>query len=164
MIEGLIPEIITFIPVVKNKFGLDSTGVKKNNTKMFAPRIYGHYLKLKKVHDIMFSMTVILCLCGTLLASWCCKIERKSRYIARQNPLLCLACLQNTHKNSIVSPREITNDPASLVFETVETIMWKLPVASQLPRLSQNFFKWLRRSGRSYGNQAWAYLAWVACS
>ena len=51
------------------------------------------------------------------------------KQIAGQNPLLCLACLQNTRKNSIVSPRDIADDPASLVFEAVETIMWKLPVA-----------------------------------
>ena len=48
-----IPEIITFNPVVKNAFSLDSTGVEKNNTKMFA---YGHYLKLEKVHYITFAM------------------------------------------------------------------------------------------------------------
>ena len=56
--------------------------------------------------------------------------NREEKQIAGQNrPLLCLACLQNTHKNSIVSPRDIADDPASLVFEAVETIMWKLPVA-----------------------------------
>ena len=54
--------------------------------------------------------------------------NREEKQIAGQNPLLCLACLQNTRKNSIVSPRDITDDPASLVFEAVETIMWKLPV------------------------------------
>ena len=37
--------------------------------------------------------------------------------------------LQNMRKNSIVSPRDIADDPVSLVFEAVETIMWKLPVA-----------------------------------
>ena len=37
--------------------------------------------------------------------------------------------LQNMHKNSIVSPRDIADDPVSLVFEAVETIMWKLPGA-----------------------------------
>ena len=55
--------------------------------------------------------------------------NREEKQIAGQNPLLCLACLQNTHKNSIVSPRDIADDPASLVFEAVEMIMWKLPVA-----------------------------------
>ena len=45
-----IPEILTFIPVIKNKFGLDGAEVEKNNTKMFA-RIR-RYLKL----DIKFSM------------------------------------------------------------------------------------------------------------
>ena len=54
--------------------------------------------------------------------------NREEKQIAGQNPLLCLACLQNTRKNSIVSPRDIADDPASLVFEAVETIMWKLPV------------------------------------
>ena len=55
--------------------------------------------------------------------------NREEKQIARQNPLLCLACLQNMRKNSIFSPRDIADDPASLVFEAVETIMWKLPVA-----------------------------------
>ena len=55
--------------------------------------------------------------------------NREEKQIARQNPLLCLACLQSMRKNSIVSPRDIADDPASLVFEAVETIMWKLPVA-----------------------------------
>ena len=54
--------------------------------------------------------------------------NREEKQIAGQNPLLCLACLQNTRKNSIVSPRDIADDPASLVFEAVETIMWKQPV------------------------------------
>ena len=35
-----IPEVITFIPVIENKFGLDGAEVeKKNNAKMFAPRM-----------------------------------------------------------------------------------------------------------------------------
>ena len=55
--------------------------------------------------------------------------NREEKQIVGQNPLLCLACLQNTRKNSIVSPRDIADNPASLVFEAVETIMWKLPVA-----------------------------------
>ena len=54
--------------------------------------------------------------------------NREEKQIEGQNPLLCLACLQNTRKNSIVSPRDIADDPASLVFEAVETIMGKLPV------------------------------------
>ena len=35
-IEGYPLEIITIIPVIANKFGLDATEVEKNNTKMFA--------------------------------------------------------------------------------------------------------------------------------
>ena len=61
--------------------------------------------------------------------------NREEKQIARQIPLLCLACFQNTQKNSIVSPRDIADDPASLVFEAVETIMWKLPVTSRPDRL-----------------------------
>ena len=57
--------------------------------------------------------------------------NREEKQIARRNPLLYLACLQNTRKNSIVSPRDIADDPASLVFEAVEMIMWKLPVTSR---------------------------------
>ena len=40
-----------------------------------------------------------------------------------------MACLQNTLKNSIVWPRDITDDPTSLAFEAIETITWKLPIA-----------------------------------
>ena len=35
-IEGYPLEIITIIPVIENKFGLDDTEVEKNDTKMFA--------------------------------------------------------------------------------------------------------------------------------
>ena len=35
-IEGYPLEIITIIPVIENKFGLDATEVEKNDTKMFA--------------------------------------------------------------------------------------------------------------------------------
>ena len=34
-----IPEIITIIPVIENKFDLDAAEVAKKSTKMFAPRI-----------------------------------------------------------------------------------------------------------------------------
>ena len=61
--------------------------------------------------------------------------NREEKQVARQNPLLCLACFQNTRKNSIVSPRDIADDPASLVFEAVERILWKLPVTSRPDRL-----------------------------
>ena len=33
-----IPEILTFIPVIKNKFDLDGAEVEKNNTKMLQNR------------------------------------------------------------------------------------------------------------------------------
>ena len=50
----VIPEILTFIPVIKNKFGLDGAEVEKNNTKMFARMRC--YLKLEQVCDIKFSI------------------------------------------------------------------------------------------------------------
>ena len=49
-----VPEILTFIPVIKNIFGLDGAEVEKNNTKIFAHIRY--YLKLEKVCDIKFSI------------------------------------------------------------------------------------------------------------
>ena len=49
-----IPKILTLIPVIKNKFGLNGAEVEKNNTKMFA--CIRCYLKLEKVCDIKFSM------------------------------------------------------------------------------------------------------------
>ena len=45
--QRLIPEVITFIPVIENKFGPDGAEAKKI--------IHGGYLKLEKVHDIKFS-------------------------------------------------------------------------------------------------------------
>ena len=50
--------------------------------------------------------------------------------------------LQNTRKNSIVSPRDIVDDPASLAFdcfEAIETIMWKLPIAPVVRIVSKYF-------------------------
>ena len=46
--------------------------------------------------------------------------NQEEKWIARQNPLLCFVwlVLQNTHKNSIVSPRDIADDPTSLVLSS----------------------------------------------
>ena len=64
---------------------------------------------------------------GTLVASRRRKIERKSisqgpRFALRLNASLCLVCLRDRRKNSNVWPRNIADDPASLVVEAIETI------------------------------------------
>ena len=58
-----------------------------------------------------------------------------------------MACLQNTRKNSVVWPRDITDDPPSLAFEAIETIIilggwtiiWKLPIAPVVRIVSKYF-------------------------
>ena len=50
-----------------------------------------------------------------------------------------MACLQNTRKNSIVWTRDIADDPASLAFEPIETIIWKLPIAPVVWIVSKYF-------------------------
>ena len=52
------------------------------------------------------------------------------------------------YKNSIVWPRDLADEPASLVFEVIETFIWKLPIVPVV-RIVSKFFKWL---GRLYGN------------
>ena len=44
-----------------------------------------------------------------------------------RNPHICLACFGRTCKTSVVIPRNITDDCASLVFEAIETIISKPP-------------------------------------
>ena len=48
-----IPEIISFIPVIENKFGLD--GAKSKKIIQNVRTAYRRYLKLEKVRDIKFS-------------------------------------------------------------------------------------------------------------
>ena len=50
-----------------------------------------------------------------------------------------MACLQNMHKNSIVWPRDIADNPVSLAFEASETIIWKLPIAPVVQIISKYF-------------------------
>ena len=57
-----------------------------------------------------------------------------------------MACLQNTRKNSIVWPRDIADDPASLAFEAIETIIWKLPIAPVV-RIVSKYFETTRAIG-----------------
>ena len=42
-------------------------------------------------------------------------------------------------KNAIVWPRDIADDPASLAFEVIEMIIWKLPIAPVLQIVSKYF-------------------------
>ena len=50
-----------------------------------------------------------------------------------------MSCLQSTRKNSIVWPRDIADDPASLAFEAIKTIIWKLPIAPVVRIVSKYF-------------------------
>ena len=50
-----------------------------------------------------------------------------------------MACLQKTRKNFIVWPKDIAVDPASLAFEAIETIIWKLPIAPVVRIVSKYF-------------------------
>ena len=80
----------------------------------------------------------------SFLASRCRKIKRKSRYQGTKFALrikssIYVACLQITRKNSIVQPRDIADDPASLAFEAIETIIWKLPIALVVRIISKYF-------------------------
>ena len=50
-----------------------------------------------------------------------------------------MACLRNEHKNSIVWPRDIADDPASLIFEAMETIIWKLTIVTVVQIVSKFF-------------------------
>ena len=49
---------------------------------------------------------------------------------------------------SIVAPRDIADDPTSLVLEAIETIVWKLPIVPVVWIVSK-FFGQLGRSGKS---------------
>ena len=73
------------------------------------------------------------------------QIKRKSRYQGTRFALrikssIYVACLQNTRKNSIVWPTGIADDPASLAFEPIETIIWKLPIAP-VARIVSKYFE-----------------------
>ena len=64
------------------------------------------------------------------MSSQCRKIKRKSRYqgtrLALRIKIVHLCGLFAKHaQNSIVWPRDIADDPASLAFEAIETIIWK---------------------------------------
>ena len=52
---------------------------------------------------------------------------------------ICLACLRRTCKTSVVIPRNITDDSASLVFEAIETIIPKPPTVPVV-RIVPKFF------------------------
>ena len=72
-----IPEVITFIPVIENKFGPDGAEAEKIIHKC-SQRVWGLFeIRESPWHQVFEE---ILCLRGTLLASQCRKIKRKSRY------------------------------------------------------------------------------------
>lgn len=76
-----IPEIITYIPVIDNKFGLDSTEVKKIIQKCPHSVLPLFETRESPWHQVL---DVILCLRGTLLVSqdaakWREKVVNKAR-------------------------------------------------------------------------------------
>ena len=74
---GTIPEIITFIPIIENKFGPDGAEAEKIIHKC-SQRVWGLFeIRESPWHQVFEE---ILCLRGTLLASQCRKIKRKSKY------------------------------------------------------------------------------------
>ena len=73
----IVPEVITFIPVIENKFGPDGAEAQKIIHKC-SQRVWGLFeIRESPWHQVFEE---ILCLRGTLLASQCRKIKRKSRY------------------------------------------------------------------------------------
>ena len=72
-----IPEVITLFPVIENKFGPDGAEAEKIIHKC-SQRVWGLFeIRESPWHQVFEE---ILCLRGTLLASQCRKIKRKSRY------------------------------------------------------------------------------------
>ena len=89
-------------------------------------------------------LDLILCLRGILLACYAAKSRERADSKARgslsdYNAPLCLDCLLNTRKNSTVRPRDFADDHAPLVFEAIETIIWKLPIAPVVRIFSKYF-------------------------
>ena len=77
---------------------------------------------------------------GTLLASQCRKIKRKTqipryevRFTNKNHPFMWLVC--KTREKFYC----IADDPASLVFEAIETIIWKLTIAPVVRIVSKYF-------------------------
>ena len=77
---------------------------------------------------------------GTLLVSQCCKIKRKSRYqgtrFVLRIKIIHLCGLFAKHSQKFYC---IADDPASLAFEAIETIIWKLPIAPVVRIVSKYF-------------------------
>jgi len=75
-----IPEVITFNPVIENKFGPNGAEAEKIIHKC-SLRVWGLFeIRESPWHQVFEE---IVCLRGTLLASQCRKIKRKSRYGTR---------------------------------------------------------------------------------
>ena len=69
-------------------------------------------------------------------------------------------------KRERLGTRLMADDYASLIFEAIETIIWKLPIVSVV-LIVTNFFETTgrsERSGRSYGNKALANKQLCTCS
>ena len=103
------------------------------------------------------SFEEILCLRGTLLASQCFKIKRKSRYQGTRFILrikiihLCLVCkarakiLLSDPETSLTTPRLLPLRRSRRSYGNYQS--------PQSSGSSRNILKRLGRSGRSYGNQ-----------
>ena len=132
----------TIIPVIENNFGPDGAEAKKVIHKC-SQRVWGLFEIGESPWNQVFEE--MLCLRGTLLVSQCRKIKRKSRYQVTRFTLrikiihLCGLFAKHARKNSIVWPRDIADDPASLAFEAIETIKWKPPIAPVVRIVSKYF-------------------------
>ena len=134
--------IRTIIPVIENNFGPDGAEATKVIHKC-SQCVWGLFEIGESPWNQVFEE--ILCLRGTLLVSQCRKIKRKSRYQVTRFTLrikiihLCGLFAKHARKNSIVWPRDIADDPASLAFEAIEKIILKLAIVSVLRIVSKYF-------------------------
>ena len=126
--EKAIPEVITFISVIENKFGSVGAEAEKIMHKC-SQSVWGLFeIRESRWHQVFEE---ILCLRGTLLASQCRKIKIKSTYQGTRFALR----IKIVHLCSLFAKKR-----AQILLSDPETSL-------MTPRLFP-----LRRSRRSYGN------------
>ena len=123
-----IQEILTFIPVIENKFGLELV-LKSKTWYKDVRTAYGHYLKLEKVCEIKFS-TWYYCMSSFNFSGFLTLQNQEKKQIARHK-----VCSPN--KNHVWLVCETC---AKMLLSHLETLLTN-------PRLLP-----LRWSRRSYGN------------
>ena len=152
-----IPEIITLFPVIKNKFGADGAEAEKIIHKC-SQRVWGLFeIRESPWHQVFEE---ILCLRGTLLASQCRKIKRKSRYQGTRFALrikiihLCGLFAKHAQKFYCLTQRHRWQPRVSCLWgdrdDHMETT--NRPKSSGSSRNILKRLGWSGRYGRSYGN------------